>query len=265
MSEALQKRGITVEASLKGNTLKPKKDGYLGEITGGKLQLRCSIQKQNPMPICFLVNGSKNVLPIKDRSSNQIVSFFIRKVPVEQIDNGVFTTKYPNNNLRLAVFGTTGKFEIWEVAIVSQDGFFFLTEQMPYSSQFFRGENNQILCPDFDEKWPQLIEMLKPVMEKQELLPISEYITSPTLKTEGLRQRQGKVIWWSLVLQMGLIVLDTKGTVARVHWKNLKPCMNRGLRKLTAGQVVSFQRLLPIPTGARKSNLLLEAREVIPI
>lgn len=267
MLEALQKNGITVEVRYNGKTLEPAEDGYLGEMTEGKFRLKCFAQRRDGlMPICFLVDGQKNVAMAGDHSRDPNVRLFAKKVPVEKLDSGVFTTKSSTNNSRLVIFGAAGRFEVWEIAIVSQDGFFFLTEQMTYVSQFFRGEDDRVLCPEFEEKWPQLIEMLRPVMEKQELSPISTYVPSPAPKAEGLQKQQGKVLWWSSALQMGLLVLDEKGTVARVHWKNLPPSMNGSLRKLEAGQLVSFQKLLPISkSGTRDSTILLEAREVIPI
>lgn len=263
---SLGEKGITVRVLSEGEELKAGEDGCLGEELTD-LRLECFIQgRKSLMPICFSVDGQKNITLMKNHSLDPVVSLFAQKVPVTLTDSGVLTTKYSTNNLRVATFGQgqTGRFEIWEIAIVSQDGLFFLTKQRSYESQFFRGKDGQILCPDF-EKWPQLVEKLEPIMRDKKLLPISQYSPSP-IPAEDLPQKQGRVIWWNLALQMGAIVLDKKGIAARVHWKHLLPNIDGSLRALKAGQLVSFQKLLPITNnGTRKTEFALEAQGVTPL
>jgi len=247
-------KGIVLEVWFKEKKLEPGEDGYLGEFSKGNFQLKYILPEKDSKIVVFTVDGKKNILPMKAT---------IKTVPISQDGNGVFTTQYTNNNIRLAVFGQKGRFEIWEIAIVSQGGVFFLTEQRTYESQWFRGQNGEYVCPDF-EKWPQLIELLKPIMEKEELPPVAEY-SPPLPKTNGLLKGQGQVVWYNLVMQMGCIRLDDKGTVARVHWKSLPPNMNGGPRKLEAGQLVSYRKLLPVPQTTRATSFSMEVREVTPL
>jgi len=260
-------KNITVEVLSRGKVLSVEKDGFLGENLTD-LQLRCFVPKQKILtPICFSVNGVKDVFPMKDHSRNPGTSLFMKKIPVDRVYGGILTTKYSTNNLRLAVLGRQGKLTIWEIAIVSQDGLFFLTQQMVYQEVQFFKNGRGLSCPYFEEerrKWPQLVKMLKPIMEDKKLLPISAYNPPSPLQIEGLEKNQGIVDWWGLALQMGVIIIDKEGTAARVHWKNLPPNINGGLRKLEAGQLVSYQVLAPL-TGAKSIQFQFEVRYVTPL
>jgi len=256
----LGKRGINLKVWFEGKEVNPEEDGYLGEYSQysqGSFQLSCqlSCQTESRQTVCFTVDGKKNITPMKNHEAPG--SLFRKKVPIERAANGVFTTKYPNNNFRILVLETGGNFEIWEVAVVSQDGMFFLTEQLTYQSRLFQGDNG-ILCPEL-EKWPQFLEFITPLVENQSLL--SKHQTPPpAAAAKNLPRGQGIVLWWNLAMQMGAIGLDEKGTVARVHWKGIKSKLGN-LRKLEAGQLVKFEKLLPV-TSSRNTSFKLEAREV---
>ena len=248
----LEKIGIELEVWFEREKILPDGNGYLGEFGKGNFYLEYTLPEKEPRPICFIVDGKKNIIPFNKN---------VKVIPVTMVDGGTFTTKYDSNNVRFAVIEQTGKCKVWEIAIVSQDSVFFLTEQMVYERHWFREENGEAVCPDF-ENWPQIVEFLRPIMEQEELPSISEYQPPPETKTNGLLKSQGKVVWWNLALQLGLISLDGKGTVARVHWKSLPPDMHGGLRKLEPGQVVSFQELREIPSTARTITVSLEAKKI---
>lgn len=259
----LKEKGITIEVLAGKNKLISEKDGYLGENLAD-LQLKCWTEKKlSSNPLCFSVDGQNHIALMHDRSSDPAFNLYLKKIPVDSVA-GILTTKPSTNNIRLAVPGRQGKFEIWEIAIVSQDGLFFLTKQMPYRAQFFK-DGEKVSCPFFENpphEWPQLVEVLKPLVQDKKLLPISMFSPPPAPITTDLQEKQAVVEWWSLRLQRGAVVLQG-GTRARVHWKSLPINMNGGLRKLTAGQLVSFQKLPPVTN--KESGFNLEIREVTPL
>ena len=273
MSDELAKKGIKLEVIFGGKELIPEDDGYLDKenerIGLGQFELRCLIQKREGlMPFCFTVDGKKNVLPMKDRSKDNSLSVFTKKISVLETDFRVYTTRYPENNLRILIPETSGEFELWEIAIVSQDGLFFLTTQMAYEAKCFRGKSGEVICPRFEweTKWPQLMEIVKPIFGEMELSPISEYIAPSPPKAEGLPKNQGRVVWWNLSQGLGMIVLDEKGTMARVYWIGILPNLKGRFRALHPGQIVSYQKLdIPSQALGKSTGFLLEAKEVRPV
>ena len=259
--------GITVKVFSGNRKLNPGKDGYLGENLTN-LQLKCRIKKKaSPNPVCFLVDERKNIIVARNRDTDPNFNLYIKPVPVKRFVGSILTTKPLTNNLRLAIPDWGGKFQLWEIAIVSQDGLFFLTEQMTYQAQFFKNEDGEIGCPYFErppKEWPQLVEKLKPFMQNKKLLPISKYITPPPINTEGLEKGQAIIEWWNLRLQMGIAKL-TRDVSLKVYWRNLTPT-NGSLRKLTAGQRVSCNRLPPVADiRPKKSGFSPEIFEVTPL
>lgn len=274
-SPQLKKNGIEVEVWFEEERLIPEEDGYLGEELRFKremvkkvayFELKCFVEKrENLMPKCISVDGNKNVVLMKDRSKDSSVALFSIKILVKRDDYGILTTEYPLNNLRVLIFGKEGKFEVWEIAVIAQDGLFFLTEQITYEAQCFLNEAGEIVCPRL-EKWPQLIELLKSLVKEEEILSVSEYSSSPIPKAEGLPPKQAKVVWWNFAQGLGAIVIDKKGTQARVHWRDLVIDQKGKLRALSPDQVVSYQKLvLPRQSKGRTTGFLMEAIGVTPI
>jgi cold shock CspA family protein len=272
MLDELRKRGIRFEVIFNGEELRPEEDGYLGreKIGLGQFEFRCLIQKREElMPFCFNVDGKKNINLMKDRSEDNSIVIFSKKIPIIRNNFNILITRYPENNLRILIPEKDGKFEIWEAAIVSQDGLFFLTTQMTYEAKCFKGEGGEVICPRFERetKWPQLMEIVKPIFEGVELSPISEYIAPSPLKAEGLAKNQGRVVWWSLSQGLGAILLDKEGILARVHWRGIQPNPKGGrLRALKSGQRVSYQKAVFLtPTGAKPTSFPLEVKGVTPL
>lgn len=268
MSDELEKRGIKLEVILGKERLIPEEDGYLlsqERIGSEQFGLRCSIPKREKlMPLCFNVDGDKNITLMKLRSEDERFSVFSKKISVTKTDFNILTTHYPENNLRILFPEEKGRFEIWEVAIVSQDGLFFLTTQMAYEAKYFKEEDGKVICPRFEweTKWPQLIKIIKSIFEREELPPISEYVTPSLSKAEGLQKNQGVVVWWNLAQGIGAIVLDEKGTTAKVHWKGIQPNPKGRLRYLLPGQIISYRKL---DQARGRTGFLLESKKVSPL
>lgn len=274
ISKRLDEKGIKVEVYFEEERIIPEEDGYLGEELrfkkGGPNQvsyfrLDCYVPKEKGI-YGINVDGKKNVVLMKDRSRDPQVSLFSITIQLKGESYGILTTEYPQNNLRLLALKERGWFEIWEVATVSRDGLFFLTEQLTYEAQCFLDESGEIVCPHPQiKKWPQMIGILKPLVKKEELGPVAEYLPSPIPRFKGMPFKQGKVVWWNLAQGLGAIVIDEKGTQAKVHWKGLVLNHSGRLRALSPDQIVSYQRLvLPRQAKGRITGFLFEAVGVKP-
>lgn len=267
----LEKKGVKLKVIFGEQEIIPEEDGCLGE--GGKrfglgqFELQCLIQKREKlMPFCFNVDGKKNVVLMKERLEDQDFSIFSKRISVFKTDFNILVTRYPENNLRVLIPESGGRLEIWEVAIVSQDGLFFLTTQMTYEAKCYRGENGEIICPRFEweTKWPQLMEIVKPIFGGAELSSISEYISPSPMKADGFPKNHGKVLWWNCAQGLGAIVLDTKGTLARVYWRDI--ISEKRFKALEPGQIVSYQKLdIPPQIQGKPTGFLLQAKEVRPL
>jgi len=273
VSDELLKKGVKLEVIFGEKELIPEDDGYLGKenekIGLGQFELRCRIQKREGlMPICFIVDGKKNIALMKNRSVDNSLSIFSKRITVMRTDFNALITRYPENNLRVLIPESEGEFEFWEIAIVSQDGLFFLTTEMTYEAKCYRGENGEVICPRFEweTKWPQLMEVVKPIFWEMKLSPVSEYVAPSPLKAEGLPKNHGRVVWWNCAQGLGTIVIDEKGTQTRVHWRRILSDLKGGLRALAPGQIVSYQRLdIPSRAQSRSTGFLLEAKEVMSL
>lgn len=270
MSDELERKGVKfkLEVILDKERLIQEEDGYLlsqERIESEQFELRCSISKREKLiPLCFSVDGKKNITLMKLRSEDEHFSVFSKKISITKTNSNILITRYPENNLRILFPEEKGRFEIWEVAIVSQDGLFFLTSQMTYEAECFRGKDGKVICPRFEweTEWPQLMEIVKPIFEGVELQPISEYLPPSPPKAEGFPKNHGKVVWWNLAQGWGEIVLDERGTTAKVHWKGIQPNPKGRLRYLLPGQIISFRKL---DQARGRTGFLLEAKEVNPL
>jgi len=98
----------------------------------------------------FNVDGQKNVTLMKNRSTVGSRRYY--RLCITIINEGISPyTKHPSNNLRLLEFDnkTSGLFRIWEAAVVSQHGEFYLSMQITYQAQLYMDKNDAIICPFF--------------------------------------------------------------------------------------------------------------------
>ena len=133
METLLESKGVKVEVWFEGEKLSPDADGYLG----GDLQFQkekgrayyFSLKCYVPIPekiYGMMVDGKKNVVLMKNHSRDPSVALFSMKIPAKDENYGVLATEYPQNSMRLLILKGKGQFEIWEIAVASQDGLFFL-------------------------------------------------------------------------------------------------------------------------------------------
>ncbi|MDP3997970.1 MAG: hypothetical protein U1C49_02870 [Candidatus Andersenbacteria bacterium] len=253
-----------------GKELLIQEDGYLGRLEPGKITVR--IEAEPPYIVDgFVVDGSKNVIPKKnlaaDPEAGKIYQF---KVEVKQNDDGVCFTRFPANHMRLAkpyARSTLGWFDvdyfvrIWEIAVISQAGEFFLTVQQTYEAEAFRDSRGAKVYPQFDG-WPQMNDWLVSLCPDNFFLPpINDYQPDEVEPLDRLAENEAVVDWFNFAQGLGCLKLSD-GRAARVHWCQLID--RRPVRAfLLPGEHVHFDRLAaPVQTQVRSTRFEWEANGV---
>ena len=271
-----------------------EKDGFVGSFRATKKTVTCTAgcldEDENPLPPehshveyepinrvaqldiyvesgraihAFGVDGKKNVIPRRDLARDEEPAregkHYRANVQIKTSLENVLHTEYPDNNIRLLEVLSEGRFRIWEVALVSQGGDFFVTVQKTYEAYCYR-DGEKFACPQF-AKWPQLVAFLEKLFEgKVDELPlVASYQPEPKTSTEGLAPSTGKVLWFNFAQGVGAII-TSKGT-ARVHWTQVA---KRGRRAyLLPGESVRYSSLkAPQNTKLRSSSFAKEAVRV---
>jgi len=196
---------------------------------------------------------------------------FRRSVPITESEmHGHLTSKYPNNNIRLLQGLGNGYYQLWCIAVVCQDGEFFLTLEKMYTPFRCYRSGVSVICPTYlaDGKrpgWPPFITLLNRVLKGEafEALPPIKAINEAkppadgAKKLNGISEGEGRVIWFSEAQQYGM--LNTKQGPARIYWREIsRPGSRR--RYLKSGELVTYTELAkPHLTRARDTGFKLEA------
>jgi cold shock CspA family protein len=266
MFEVRKIEGVVIRVSLDGHILPIESDGYLGKLTSGKALIEVYIQPGYDL-YGLEVDGKGNVILKKDWGPLQKPplegKYYKKTVSIMKDVKGRYCTKYPNNNMRLLELRKNGELRIWQIALISQGGLFFLTVQQQYKMRCYR-EGGKVVCPPQPREWPQLVELLNRLLVDKitELSPITEYQPEPIPKANGLIPGIGRVLWWNFA--MGLGAIDTREGQASVHWSKVAP---RGrLAYLIPGELVKYRSLRPrTPKLPHKTSFRKEAIGVEPI
>lgn len=252
--------GVEVVFTKDEQPITPEYDGYVGEMTSGQAVITVTVFRGHTF-VGIDVDGKKNVVPKKDLSKIEGLKVFQAKIPIKTGGKGgVNHTEYPNNNLRLLEIGLIGRIGLWEISLISQEGYFFLTTQKVYDdTQYCDGD--KIFCAPF-VKWPQMLSFLAEKMMVQNLQPISEYKSTPQSTNRGLAPNTGHILWFNLAQGFGAIT--TPKGMARVHWSQI---IKEGrLAFLETGDLVLFKYLKkPNQTKKRETAFPREAYVVSPI
>lgn len=256
-------RGVMVELTKDGQVLEVEPDGYVGELTNGQAVITATVLRGHPF-IGIDVDGAKNVTPKKNWSRIEGLKVFQAQIPIKTgKKGGVNHTEYPDNNLRLLEVRRNGQVALWEISLISQEGYFFLTTQKVYCDQCYR-KGDRIFCAPFT-KWPQLVG--PPPNNKRRGITLTELIPLDSLKSVSeyrkiqayinLPPNTGSVLWFNLSQGYGLIITPD-GKQARVHWRQI---IREGrLAFFETGDLVSYKYLMkPNQTKARKTTFPREA------
>ncbi len=188
------------------------------------------------------------------RSFDQDSKVFGVKIPLKtgDRDRSINTVHYPENMLMLAQYVRengvlTGEAHIWEVALVSQEGKFFLTVHWHCSTPAFKSLKNTVCFPGSTRH--RLLEkvLVENVPDDLPLLPISFMEPMEKMRPKGLRKNEGIVESWYAPRNMGCI-LTSQGPV-RVHWTDVPP--RPRLRFLKDGEKVRFLELRVPPENPK--------------
>lgn len=243
-------------------------NGFVGRLKQDD-SVRVVLQTFRPKCIhAFRVDGKKNVVRARSLvdGPDQVYEFRPR-IRVSQDD--VPTTWYPENHIRLLEAGDNGSlFRLWEVALISQNGRFYLTVQHTYTGSAYRGSMRigseympMVVCPDF-AKWTSFVQLLSEVFHEQlaSLPPVAVHTPQvQETKASALPPSTAVVQWWNDAQQWG-VVLTAEGPV-RVHWKEVRTDSSRAF--LEAGQLVRYESLrLPDVQARRPTTLEREAAGV---
>jgi hypothetical protein len=216
-------------------------EGYVGMLQSGTAVLQV-VAPENFA--AFHVDGQKNIHLKKYYEEKDERRRFEMKVRIEKDQHGVPCTKYKNNNnMRLLEFGEDHQFTFWEIALISQNGNFFLTVQPVYEEACFT-DGKRVVCPYFedpDHEWPQLVEILRTVFQEvaKTLPPVEEYVPDEPIDPATLADNTGDVLWWSFSQNYG-IIMTPKG-VANAHWTEAP--VHQKLRYLEKGEKVQYKDL----------------------
>ena len=235
-----------VKCKKNGNTFiaTPDADGYILGLEW--VEEAIVVIKINPgiNIFGFSVDGNKNITPAKNYS--KIGRVYRKKVPIHipiHKDKEPYT-QYNENHIKLLEFGTGGYFAVWEAAIVFQNGLGFLTAQRVYEDFLYEDE---LYCPNFDEKWPQLVEFMKNICRNRgtdifsKLPNIIEYAPEPEISGNHFDDGIGRVKWYNLAQGFGAISMN-KGE-AFVHYKDIDS--PERLICLKTWDMVLFEKLIP--------------------
>lgn len=156
---------------------------------------------------------------------------------------GAAMAKYPGNVLRLVEMFPNGRTMFHRVALASEDGRFFIAQDVAYDVRVYRNAEGAVYCPAIHLEWPQAESLLAKLWADcaEQLADISEYVREPEPSIEGLSFGQGRVLWASE--GMGQYAILTAEGTARAYRRDLVPRADSRLRRLYPGEIVEFDRL----------------------
>lgn len=250
-------RRVDVKMFLNGGIITPETDGYVGQLSDrDEVIIEVSVDAGRDYIYGINVDGRKNICFKKDYSFSTDKHIFKSTIKIKVGLGGIFHTEYPHNNLRIIRVYKNGKVEMWEVALISRSGNFFLTTQKTYEVRCYK-KDGEITCPTFS-KWPQMMDLLCVCLNISNLPPIEEYQEETLIDVKKLAKDTGIVQWWNNAQGVGMIM--TSNGPARVHWKNIFPSNGSRLTYLTPGSTVKYKALVrPQQIKARSTAFRLEA------
>ena len=194
----------------------------------------------------------KDIVPAKNYSRARFGThrkgIYRREVPIRRNEEGESRTLYRENHIKLLEIGTGGYFAVWEAAIVFQNGLGFLTSQRVYEGFVYRSGIG-LSCPEFNEKWPQLVSFIECVCKRHGF----SYMDFPHLGDYALdleismdtHDVVGGVKWFNVAQGFGAIYTNKGDAV--VHYKDIYS--PERLICMEAGDIVLFEKLIPNTSG----------------
>lgn len=256
--------GVVVRPILGLLYIKSQEEGFLGRLPGKQTGIEATLDPDCAFHPFTVVDREKNVRPLGGITLPGGKRQYVLKIPIVTNSQGIKYTPYTFNNMRLLNVlekdkGKKTRVVIWEIAIISQRGDFFLTCQKIYRGDLYRdGEN--IFCPQL-ANWTSLLEWIGRLVKINKLPPIDELRDySPRENTRlDINPGQGVVEYFNLASGVGRI-LTHKGQLVVVHWSQVIGNPGAHLRCLETGDLIQYSCLIKPKKDPQKN--LLEAMGV---
>lgn len=225
--------GVVVSLFVNGERVQPEDDGYVGGLEPVDTAIIEAKVRNGSNGYGLAVDGNKNIvlktdwLPFEDPEGSG--RLYRQKVPIKLSLEKVAHTEYASNNLRALKLYADGRTELWEIALVSQAGNFFLTVQRTYNVRcYYHNGEEGIVCPYFQttpHEWPQLVAILKQLFAEDvgigSLTRGKRYEPEQTPSSDGLAPNMARVVWWNAAQGFGMVM--TPEGPARLHWSQVTP------------------------------------------
>lgn len=280
--------GVTLEVYKQHRQLVPEPDGSVGQLYSGFAVILAVIDPSADPTIGLFRDGSDHYILQKDWLNNPRTEAqqqahklyltdrrFVSGTKVHGIkmplrvdeEQAINTVHYPENMLVLAQYlrdggRLTDRLHVWKVALVSQNGEFFLTVQQAYNTTAHRSSKGAICFPRLQAH--RLLERMLVAHAPTDLplTPEQDFTPPEPPAVNSLKQGEGIVERWYDARNMGCIV-TIKGP-ARVHWSEVPPRPRR--RFLVEGEKVKVATLNTPPPNpktewrkVRKARFQLQA------
>lgn len=225
--------GVKIALFVNGEQTKPEADGYVGRldpVDTAFIEVRI---RHGSNGYGIAVDGNKNVVLKKDwlpfEDSEGSGRLFRQRVPIKLSLEKVPHTEYTSNHLRVVKLYADGRTELWEIALISQDGNFFLTVQRTYDVRcYYHNGEEGVVCPYFQaphHEWPQFVVILKQLFVGEvgvgNLTRGTRYQPEPVLSSNDLAPNMARVTWWNAAQGFGMVM--TPEGPARLHWSQVTP------------------------------------------
>lgn len=273
--------GVVVALFVNGERVQPENDGFVGGLNPTDTAIIEAKIRNGSNGFGIDVDGKKNVvlkkdlLPFEDPDGSG--RLYQQKVPIKVSLKNIAHTEYTSNHLRVLKLYGDGRTELWEIALVSQGGLFFLTTQRTYAvcCYYHNGKSaNWVVCPYFDtppHEWPQLVAVLKQLFAGEvgigNLVRGKRYQPEFESSSHDLAPNTARVIWWNAAQGFGMVM--TPEGPARLHWSQVTP--RDRIVFLEHGQLVKYTAVRtpvvkkPPKESAAKERMTSFQREVVGV
>lgn len=259
--EATVLPGVNIKAMLGMLYIKPQEEGFLGRLPGKQTGIEATLDPDCAFYPFTVTDEEKNIRPLDGITLPDGKRRYVLKIPIVTNSQGIKYTRYAFNNMRLLNVlkknkGKKTRVAVWEIAIISQKGDFFLTCQKIYRGDLYRdGEN--IFCPQL-ANWTSLMEWIGRLVKINKLPPIDELRDYSPGENAWLdiNPGQGVVEYFNLANGVGRILTHKGQIPVVVHWSQIIGNPGARLRCLKTGDRIQYSCLIK-PKDPQKN--LLEA------
>lgn len=225
----------------------------------------------------FHVDGSRNIMR-KSRS----YSGFSTDVRIKETnppagsgrESGILHTEQTENHIRFLEMDTekAGRMRMWEIALISRYGSFFLTQQLVYDFAVYRqlgnGSSWDLASRRFGrnapQEWPSLMSFCEEVLKeagKWNFVPNRPREPNYDMLEPSQKGFTAVVDWFNVRVGLGALQV-TPDTQARVHFSDIET--SRQMPYLKSGERVRYDRLEKPTEDGKDTAFSWQANGVVP-